>query len=145
MNDNDFDQFEDAPKPAAKRVAKRPAKKPVKRAARPAGAPEPQDRKPKKPQSGDNARRREAGGIEFLDIEVAVKGVPITLAVPAHQGDWPVRAARHFTRGEHIDAIEAVLGEEQWDAFMELNPTINDLNDFGNRLAAELGMDSMGN
>lgn len=145
---DDFDQFDDAPTPVRKAPAKKaPAKRAPKKAARPANAPEPQDRKaPKKTaQSGDAARRRESDGIDVIDIEMDVKGASITLEVPLHQGDWPVRTAQLFSRGRHIDAIESLLGEEQWEAYLALNPTMNDLASLGGRFSEDLGLGNSGN
>jgi nitrogen fixation protein FixH len=130
--------------PAKKAAAKRaPAKKTVSKI--PATAKQPQDRKTSV-QSGDKARRREANGVEMAEIPITTKaGGSMTATIPLHQGDWPVRAIQHFARNQHIDAIEYLFGVEQWNEYLDLNPTLNDLNTVGEVVAKELGMDSAGN
>lgn len=146
---DDFAEFEEAPAaPARKAPAKKaPAKRGPKKAVRPANAPVPQDHQPKKAavQSGDNARRREADGLDVVDIEVEVNGQSLILEVPAHQGDWPIRTAQLMSRGQHIDGLESLLGSEQWDTYLALNATVNDLNDLVRRIGKELGLDNAGN
>lgn len=151
MSNTDFDEFEnDTPRkaPARKAAAKKaPAKRaPAKKAASkiPPTAKQPQDRK-KPAQSGTKARRREADGIEVVDIPITVKGESMAAEIPLHQGDWPVRAAQHFARRNHLDAIEALFGPEQWAEFLDLNPTLNDLDEVGRVVSKELGMESPGN
>lgn len=146
---DDFAEFENETAAPAKRAARKaPAKKaPAKKAVSkiPPTAKQPQDRK-SPAQSGDKARRREADGTEVADIPITTKaGGTMTATIPVHQGDWSVRTVRHFSRNQHLDAIESLFGPDQWDQFMELNPTMNDLNTVGELVSKELGMDNPGN
>lgn len=139
---DDFDQFEEAPvrkAPAKKAATKRAPRK----AARPANAPEPQDRKPKKAvQSGEPARRHEASGVKTVEVD---DDRGFTAVIPAHQGDWPLRCAQYFSQGRHLDAIEILLGTEQWEAYLDTEPTVNDGAHLGRRVAEAVGLVDAGN
>lgn len=87
--------------------------------------PEPQDRKPKKK---DAAREAEAE-----DGYVTVEQCGLQLKIPV-RGKVPLAAYIAFTEGNNIAGTKLLLGSEQWDAFLEKNPTIDDFEAIGDQL-----------
>ena len=73
----------------------------------------------------------EVDGREALNkavVELAWKGQ--TFTIPKRRGRWPTRAAREFNRENYVEAIVALLGEEQWARLEELCPLVDDINEF---------------
>jgi hypothetical protein len=95
----------------------------------PDGAPQPKDRPKKK--SAD-ARKAEADG--FIDIEQC--GVP--LRIPLGE-KVPLAAYMAFKDGDEMRGTELLLGQEQWQAFMDANPTVGDFAEIGEKLTEVLG------
>lgn len=95
----------------------------------PANAPAPQDHKKKKSAA---ARQAEADG--FIDIEQCGVSLRIPIA-----GKVPLKAYMAFRNEDEIAGTEALLGEEQWAAFMAANPTVDDFAEIGQKLNELLG------
>lgn len=95
-------------------------------------APQPQDRKPRKPKKTAEARQAEADG--YIDIEAC----GLTLRIPV-LGKVPLKAVIAFKRGDEFAGTEELLGPEQWAAFMKTNPTVDDFAAIGEQLNDILG------
>jgi hypothetical protein len=54
-------------------------------------------------------------------------------------GKVPLRAVIAFKRGDEFAGTEELLGPEQWAAFMEKNPTVDDFAAIGEQLNDILG------
>ncbi len=97
----------------------------------PENAPEPQDRKKKKAAAA--AREAEATG-----KTVTVEQCGVTLTIPV--GDnIPLEAVMAFTAGDDFGGTRALLGEEQWSAFIATRPTLGDYNELGDKLKEAAG------
>jgi hypothetical protein len=141
MSDNYVDsEYEDEPvdteltKPTV--VRRRPAKKasPRKSAGHvPARAPKPQDRK-------KSAAQREAEGDEFVYIEYEGEEFKIL----ADQDEWPTVAIQAFSNQKMIDAVEHLLGPQQWARFNVMFPKVKHFNEFGRVVAQEFGFGVVG-
>ncbi|MGA5542700.1 adenylosuccinate synthase [Mycobacterium sp. NPDC051198] len=91
----------------------------------PAGAPKPQDHQPKK---STTARQAEAE-----DGFVTVETCGMTLTIPVG-GKVPLAAAIAFQKGDELGGTELLLGADQWAAFLEKNPTVDDFAEVGKQL-----------
>ncbi|WP_051407148.1 hypothetical protein [Nocardia sp. CNY236] len=119
-------------------------KAPVKRAvpARPAGVTQPQDHlAPQDGAEATSAAQREAEGIETVLCEFG----GMTFEVPADPDDWPTVVHQAFARNAHIDAIEHLLGPQQWARFNHRFPKKRQFVEFSNLLAELLGFGTAGN
>lgn len=118
-------------------VKRRPAKKTAARktsAGRiPARAPRPQDHK-------KSAAQREAEGDEYVVIEYEGEEFKIL----ADQEEWPTVAVQAFSKQLMIDAIEHLLGPQQWARFITKFPKQRQFNDFGRVVAQEFGFGVVG-
>lgn len=74
------------------------------------------------------AQEAEAGD-GYVDIEQC--GVPLRIPL---RGKLPVKAYLAFKNGQDILGTELMLGEKQWAAFLEANPTIEDVGELGQKL-----------
>lgn len=98
----------------------------------PETAPQPQDRKPKK-KAAANALVAEA-----TDKTVTVVQCGVELTIPV--GDnIPLEAVMAFTNGDDFGGTRALLGEDQWLAFMATKPTLADYNELGDKLKEAAG------
>lgn len=95
----------------------------------PETAPQPQDR-PKKKTA--DARKAEADG--FIDIVQC--GIDLRIPLGKHV---PLKAYMAFKDGDEMLGTELLLGEQQWSAFMEKNPTVGDFAEIGEKLTELLG------
>jgi hypothetical protein len=84
-------------------------------------APQPQD-----------ARRAEADG--FITIEQC--GVQLRIPV---KGKVPLKAYMLFVEGKELAGTAALLGPEQWEAFLAADPTVDDYSAIGQRIAEAAG------
>ncbi|ORA24949.1 hypothetical protein BST13_33495 [Mycobacterium aquaticum] len=53
-----------------------------------------------------------------------------TFTLPKRRGRWPTKAAREFARGNHLEGIAVILGDEAYARLEELCPVVDDLNEF---------------
>ena len=95
----------------------------------PDSAPTPKDRPKKK--SAD-ARKAEADG--FIDIEQC----GVALRIPLGE-NVPLAAYMAFKADDEMRGTELLLGAEQWQAFMDANPTVGDFAEIGKKLSEVLG------
>lgn len=95
----------------------------------PDGAPKPKDHPKKK--SAD-ARKAETDG--FIDIEQC----GVALRIPLGE-KVPLAAYMAFKADDEMRGTELLLGEEQWKAFMDANPTVGDFAEIGQKLTEVLG------
>ena len=102
----------------------------------PAGAPAPQDRKPKKASPSTEVRIAETADDNGKFVTVEQCGVELRIPV----GDnMPLEAVIEFTTGNDFAGTAALLGEEQWAAFRAAKPTLADYNELGSKLKAAAG------
>jgi hypothetical protein len=97
----------------------------------PANAPKPQDHKPKKTpaqKAAAKALQAEAG-----DGYVTVEQCGVELRIPI-AGKVPLAAYIAFDKGDELGGTELLLGAEQWKAFLEKNPTLDDFAEVGRQL-----------
>lgn len=80
----------------------------------------PQDHNKKK---SKRAREAEANG-GFIELTVA----GVDLRVPVN-GKLPVKAAVAYNNGDEFGGTEIMLGEDQWNSFLDANPTLDDYNE----------------
>jgi hypothetical protein len=92
-------------------------------------APAPLDRQRKKSAA---TRQSEADG--FVTIEQC----GITLQVPV-KGKVPLKAYMLFREGDELGGTEALLGSEQWAAFLKCDPTMDDYAAIGEKLSEAAG------
>lgn len=85
----------------------------------PAHAPKPQDRKPKK--------RKKAVHAEAVDGYLSITVAGVDLRIPI-KGKMPVKAAIKFSRGDEFGGSEELMGTEQWERFLDADPTVDDYN-----------------
>ena len=95
----------------------------------PDSAPKPQDHKPKK---SAEARQAEADGF------VTINQCGIALKIPL-AGKVPLKAYMAFKKGDELAGTELLLGEKQWAAFLEKNPTVDDFAEIGEKLTDLVG------
>lgn len=91
--------------------------------------PEP---KPKK-KASVAAREAEAG-----DGYVTVTQCGVELKIPV-AGKIPLKAFIAFSGGDNIEGTKLLLGPEQWNAFLEKDPTLDDFEAIGNQLQESAG------
>lgn len=102
----------------------------------PANAPKPQDRKPRTaPAQKAAAKALEA---EAVDGYVTVEQCGVTLRIPI-AGKVPLAAYIAFDKGDELGGTELLLGPEQWKAFLEKDPTLDDFAEVGKQLEALTG------
>lgn len=119
---------EDGTETTARRT---PAKRAVPHKA--LGVKQPQDHK-------KSAAQREAEGDEYVVIEYSGQEFKIL----ADQDDWPVLAIQAFSKRLGIDAIEHLLGPQQWARFVTKFPKKRQFDEFSEVIAAEFGFGSSG-
>jgi hypothetical protein len=90
----------------------------------PAAAPKSQDPKP-----GSSAEARQAEADGFVIIEQC--GVELRVPVA---GNVPLKAYVAFKNDDELGGTELLLGPEQWAAFLEKDPTVDDFNEIGKKL-----------
>jgi hypothetical protein len=95
----------------------------------PDNAPPPADRLKKKTA---DARKAEADG--FIVIEQC--GVELTIPLG---GKVPLAAYMAFKDGDEMLGTKLLVGDEQWSAFMDTNPTVDDFAEIGKKLTEVLG------
>lgn len=96
---------------------------------------------PKKP--ADHLKpvaQREAEGDET--VTVTYGGRDFTM--PADQDDWPILAVQAFANQRQIDAIEHLLGPQQWATFVTFFPTRKHFTAFSEQVAEAFGFKSPG-
>lgn len=98
-------------------------------AAIPEDAPKPEDHKKKR---SAEARKAEADGFAVLEQ------CGIELRIPLGE-NVPLSAYIAFKDGDEMRGTEALLGSEQWSAFMAANPTVGDFAAIGQKLSDLLG------
>lgn len=112
---------------------------PKKRAPRrkPVDADTPIEQKP--------AAQREAEAEESSDtITLEFHGEKFT--IPADMdNDWPILARQAFGRAQNIDAVELLLGPEQWERYVGKFPRGRELNEFVRLISKEMGLGTTGN
>jgi hypothetical protein len=100
----------------------------------PGAAPEPQDHKPKKtPAQKKAAAAATARKAEAEDGYLTVKQCGVTLRIPIG-GKVPLAAYVAFKNDDELKGTELLLGKEQWAAFLEKNPTLDDFAEIGKQL-----------
>ena len=87
-------------------------------------APKPQDDKPEKSAA---ARQAEADGF------VTVEQCGVTLRIPV-KAKVPLKAYIAFKNGDELGGTAELLGPDQWAAFLEKNPTLDDYDAIGEKL-----------
>jgi hypothetical protein len=88
---------------------------------------------PKKKKASVAAREAEAD-----DGYATVEQCGVTLRIPM-AGKVPLKAYMAFSEGENLKGTELLLGPEQWSAFLEKNPTLDDFEAIGDQLQALQG------
>lgn len=82
----------------------------------------------------DDFEDEEVGAAEAQEIEATVKHLTVSLCgeamrvVPA--GAWPVSAQRALRQGDFDGFMEAVLHEEDYEIYEEIDPTLDEINLF---------------
>lgn len=105
----------------------------------PANAPEPQDRKQKKtPAEKAVSKTFKAVQAEAEDGYVTVEQCGVELRIPI-AGKVPLAAYVAFSKGDELGGTELLLGKEQWEAFLEKDPTLDDFAEVGKQLEALTG------
>lgn len=87
------------------------------------------------PEATGDPRVDEANGVK--DVTVKFKGK--TFTVPREYGAWPMTYTLEVESGHMARAFQALLGD-QFDKFVSLNPTNDDLADFDEALAKAIGL-----
>ncbi|MBI3226631.1 MAG: adenylosuccinate synthase [Mycolicibacterium cosmeticum] len=95
----------------------------------PESAPKPQDHQKKKSAA---ARKAEAEG--FVTIEQC----GVSLKIPIG-GKIPLAAYLAFEAEDELGGTKLLLGDEQWQAFLAANPTLDDFAEVGEKLQAAAG------
>lgn len=83
-----------------------------------------------KPTKKASVAAREA---EAEDGYVTVEQCGVELRFPV-AGKIPLKAFIAFNEGDNIGGTKLLLGEEQWAAFLEKDPTLDDFEAIGNKL-----------
>jgi hypothetical protein len=99
----------------------------------PADDEPPQLQEHKKRRTSAQARRAEAE-----DGHVTIEQCGVTLHVPV-KGKVPLKAYMAFKAGDELGGTEALLGAEQWEAFLAKDPTVDDFTAIGDQLTELLG------
>lgn len=81
-----------------------------------------------KPKKKASVREAEAG-----DGYLTVEQCGVELRIPVG-GKVPLKAFMAFSAGDNLGGTELLLGPEQWDAFLEKNPTLDDFEAIGDQL-----------
>lgn len=55
-----------------------------------------------------------------------------TFTIPKRRGRWPTKSAREFARGNDLEAIVVLLGEDAYAELEQLCPFVDDLDEFAN-------------
>lgn len=103
----------------------------------PPNAPEPQDHKPKKTPAQKKAAAA-ARQAEAEDGFLTVEQCGVTLRIPIG-GKVPLAAYIAFNEGKELEGTKLLLGPDQWAAFLEKNPTIDDFGAIGKQLEESTG------
>lgn len=75
---------------------------------------------------------------EAEDGFVTIEHCGLELQIPI-KGRVPVKAYLAFKNDDEFGGTEALLGPEQWSAFLGTNPTIDDFNAIGAKLTELVG------
>lgn len=78
------------------------------------------------------ARKAEADG--FIVIEQC--GIELTVPVGRKV---PLKAYFAFKEGDDKNGTRLLLGQEQWDALLDADPTVGDFEEIGQKLTDALG------
>ncbi len=97
----------------------------------PANAPRPQDHKPKK-------KRKKAAHAEAVDGYLSLTVAGVDLKVPI-KGKMPVKSAIAFANGDEFGGTSELLGLEQWERFLDVNPTLDDYRELSEAIAEAVG------
>ena len=81
---------------------------------------------PRKPRQKTSAAREAEAEDGFVTIEQC----GVTLRVPI-KGKVPLKACMAFRNGDEYGGTELLLGSEQWAAFLEKDPTLDDFAAIG--------------
>lgn len=95
----------------------------------PETAPKPQDHKQKK-----SAEAREAEAEGFITVEQC----GVKLRIPLGE-NVPLEAYIAFKEDDELGGTKLLLGEKQWDAFLEKKPTVGDFGAIGQKINDLLG------
>lgn len=82
-----------------------------------------------RPQSASATAREAEAEDGFLTIEQC----GVTLRVPVG-GKMPIKAFMRFRAGDELGGTEILLGPKQWQALMDNDPTVDDMNEIGTKL-----------
>lgn len=93
----------------------------------------PAKKSPAKKAAAAKAREAEAG-----DGYLAVEQNGVELRFPV-AGKVPLKAYIAFRDGDDIEGTKLLLGPDQWAAFLDSDPTIDDFEAIGNKLQALSG------
>lgn len=96
---------------------------------------QPQDHRPK----GGQARREAQG-----DLYAAVTWRGREWTINLERGHVPVAIMEAFEDGKTVTALRALLGAQQWSAFMAYEPDMTDLETLFDAMAKELGFTDPG-
>lgn len=106
-------------------------------------APQPQDRKPKKPRKSVYARRAEADGYALVELKRGVTirvpmGGKLPLAViellDKHEIEGPPKTPSEERRREFATTRE-LLGPDEWETFQSIRPTLDDYTELAEKIA----------
>lgn len=109
----------------------------------PANAKRPRDREPKRAPRRSPAQREaehETGNVVVLEFRGR------KFEIPADMDDWPTLAHQAFAKQLHYDALEYLLGPQQWAILVtNVAHTRRDFVRFSNMVAREFGFGTPGN
>lgn len=94
--------------------------------------PDPPQPKPKK-KASVAAREAEAG-----DGYVTIEQCGVKLKFPV-AGNIPLKAFIAFGEGDNLEGTKLLLGPEQWNKFLEKDPTLDDFEEIGKKLQESSG------
>lgn len=109
----------------------------------PADAKRPRDRQPKRaPRRSAPQREAEADPGEVVELRFGGR----KFTIPADMDDWPTLAHQAFAKQLHYDALEHLLGPQQWALLVtSAAKTKRDFVKFSNMVAREFGFGTAGN
>jgi hypothetical protein len=93
--------------------------------------PEP---KPKPKKKASVAAREAEADDGFVTVEQC--GVKLRFPVA---GKIPLKAFIAFSEGDNLEGTKLLLGPEQWNAFLEKDPTLDDFEAIGDQLQESAG------
>ena len=91
------------------------------------------------PMPAPKPKKASARAAEAVDGYVTVTQCGVELKIPM-AGKIPLKAVIAFGEGDNSEGTQLLLGPEQWNAFLEKDPTLDDFEAIGNQL-----QDSSGN